>query len=98
MQAVDEYFSQLGTQKLDNKLLQQEKSALKKLENVKKDHEKRLTALQSEQMTDTQKGQLIEMNLSLVTSLVCSSDPQGSMLTHTYPHKPQWEAIYFDKK
>jgi hypothetical protein len=44
----------------------QEKSALKKLENVKKDHLKRLEELESEQSTDIQKAQLIEINLTLV--------------------------------
>lgn len=44
----------------------QERVAMKKLENVKKDHERRLGALQTEQETDTKKAQLIEMNLTLV--------------------------------
>jgi len=41
--------------------------ALKKLENVKSDHAKRLEELDKEQATDMQKAQLIEINLSLVT-------------------------------
>jgi len=40
--------------------------ALKKLENVRSDHAKRLEDLEKEQATDVQKAQLIEMNLSLV--------------------------------
>lgn len=44
----------------------QEKSALKKLENVKTDHAKRLVELEKEQMSDVQKAQLIEINHSLV--------------------------------
>ena len=44
----------------------QEKTALKKLENVRSDHAKRLDDLAKEQMTDMQKAQLIEVNLSLV--------------------------------
>ena len=39
---------------------------MKKLENVKKDHIKRLEELEVEQSTDAQKAQLIEINLSLV--------------------------------
>ena len=39
--AVDEFFSQLESQKIDMKVAQQEKHALKKLENIKKDHETR---------------------------------------------------------
>ena len=49
IQAVDEFFSKQEGQKIDMKALQQEKSALKKLENVKKDHEKRLGGLQKAQ-------------------------------------------------
>lgn len=44
-QAVDEFFSKMESQKIDMKALQQEKQALKKLENVKRDHEQRLEAL-----------------------------------------------------
>lgn len=44
----------------------QEKAALKKLENIKKDHEKRIDQLQQVQDTDINKGRLIEMNLGLV--------------------------------
>ncbi|KAK3587746.1 hypothetical protein CHS0354_042701 [Potamilus streckersoni] len=64
--AVDEFFSKMESQKLDTKALQQEKAALKKLENIKKDHEKRVQELQKEQDVDKLKGQLIEMNLQLV--------------------------------
>ncbi|XP_064621193.1 ribosome quality control complex subunit NEMF-like [Lineus longissimus] len=75
-QAVDEFFSQIGSQKLDMKALQQEKTALKKLENVKKDHEKRVGVLQKEQEHDKTKAQLIEMNLDTVDraiKIVCSA-------------------------
>ncbi|XP_074642120.1 ribosome quality control complex subunit NEMF-like [Tubulanus polymorphus] len=64
--AVDEFFSKIESQKLDVKALQQEKTALKKLDNVKKDHQKRLDILQKEQELDTMKGQLVEINLNLV--------------------------------
>lgn len=40
----------MESQKLDMKALQQEKQALKKLENVKKDHEQRLEALHQAQV------------------------------------------------
>ena len=39
---------------------------MKKLENVKKDHEKRLDALKRDQELDRRKAELIEMNLPLV--------------------------------
>ena len=52
-QAVDEFFSKIESQKLDTKALQQEKAVLKKLDNVKKDHEKRLGSLQKAQVRMT---------------------------------------------
>ncbi|KAM6273504.1 ribosome quality control complex subunit NEMF [Porphyrio hochstetteri] len=64
--AADEFYSKLEGQKIDLKALQQEKQALKKLENVRRDHEHRLEALQQAQEADKMKGELIEMNLEVV--------------------------------
>ncbi|NXR49629.1 NEMF factor, partial [Hippolais icterina] len=64
--ATDEFYSKLEGQKIDLKALQQEKQALKKLENVRRDHEHRLEALQQAQEADQLKGELIEMNLEVV--------------------------------
>uniref|UniRef100_A0A8C6XG73 Ribosome quality control complex subunit NEMF n=1 Tax=Naja naja TaxID=35670 RepID=A0A8C6XG73_NAJNA len=64
--AVDEFYSKLESQKIDLKALQQEKQALKKLENVRKDHEYRLEALHQAQEIDKVKGELVEMNLEIV--------------------------------
>uniref|UniRef100_A0A8C0FBA6 Ribosome quality control complex subunit NEMF n=1 Tax=Bubo bubo TaxID=30461 RepID=A0A8C0FBA6_BUBBB len=64
--AADEFYSKLEGQKIDLKALQQEKQALKKLENVRRDHEHRLEALQQAQEADKMKGELIEMNLDIV--------------------------------
>ncbi|NWI93077.1 NEMF factor, partial [Pitta sordida] len=64
--ATDEFYSKLEGQKIDLKALQQEKQALKKLENVRRDHEHRLEALQQAQEADRLKGELIEMNLAVV--------------------------------
>ncbi|XP_069008555.1 ribosome quality control complex subunit NEMF [Embiotoca jacksoni] len=64
--AVDEFFSKMESQKIDMKALQQEKQAMKKLENVKKDHEQRLEALHQVQEVDRVKGELVEMNLPVV--------------------------------
>lgn len=50
-QAVDEFFSKMESHKIDMKALQQEKHALKKLENVKRDHEQRLEALHQAQVS-----------------------------------------------
>ena len=49
-------------------MLQAEKSAMKKLENVKLDHMKRLESLKLAQADNIRKAQLIEMNLDLVDS------------------------------
>ncbi|XP_078090271.1 ribosome quality control complex subunit NEMF [Mustelus asterias] len=68
--AVDEFYSKLESQKIDLKALQQEKQALKKLENVRKDHEKRLDALQANQEYDKIKGELIEINLNIVDKAI----------------------------
>ncbi|RUS85379.1 hypothetical protein EGW08_006864 [Elysia chlorotica] len=69
-QAVDEFFSKLECQKMDMKVIQQEKGALKKLDNVRKDHEKRIEGLQKEQEVDILRGQLIETNLNLVDQAI----------------------------
>uniref|UniRef100_A0A8C4E5S8 Ribosome quality control complex subunit NEMF n=1 Tax=Dicentrarchus labrax TaxID=13489 RepID=A0A8C4E5S8_DICLA len=64
--AVDEFFSKMESQKIDMKALQQEKQAMKKLENVKRDHEQRLEALHQAQEVDRIKGELVEINLPVV--------------------------------
>lgn len=64
--AVDEFFSQMESQKLDVKALQQEKHALKKLDNVRRDHQQRLETLHQAQEVDRLKGELVEMNLHIV--------------------------------
>ncbi|XP_013772570.1 nuclear export mediator factor NEMF-like [Limulus polyphemus] len=64
--AVDQFFSSLEGQKIDLKAIQQEKGALKKLQNIKKDHEQRVSSLQKVQEEDIFKAQAIEINLPLV--------------------------------
>ncbi|XP_015281094.1 PREDICTED: nuclear export mediator factor NEMF [Gekko japonicus] len=68
--AVDEFYSKLESQKIDLKALHQEKQALKKLENVRKDHEHRLEALHQAQEIDKVKGELVEMNLEIVDQAI----------------------------
>lgn len=68
--AVDNFFSNLEGQKIDLKALQKEKEAMKKLENVKKDHEQRLQKLHKGQEEDVKKAQLIEMNLDFVDKAI----------------------------
>ena len=50
------YYSQLQTQKSEQKMIQAEKTALKKLENIKLDHNKRLENLLKSQEDNKLKG------------------------------------------
>jgi len=68
--AVDEFFSKLECQKIDLKALQQERGALKRLENVKQDHVKRIEALQTNQDNVMRKAELIEINLPWVDQAI----------------------------
>lgn len=68
--AVDEFFSTLESQKIDMKALQQEKEAVKKLANVRKDHEQRLENLARTQEVDKQKAELISRNQQLVENAI----------------------------
>merc|ERR1712142_1398970 len=86
-QAVDEFFSKIESQKIDTKALQQEKSALKKLENVKADHAKRLLALRETQEGDREKGDLIELNVDLVEMAL-------SAVRSLIANQVDWEAIH----
>ncbi|XP_053985136.1 ribosome quality control complex subunit NEMF homolog isoform X2 [Hylaeus volcanicus] len=68
--AIDEYFSEMEGQKLDLKVLQQEREAVKKLENVKKDHDQRLMTLEKTQELDKHKAELITRNHVLVDNAI----------------------------
>ena len=48
---MDEFFSKMEGQKIDLKALSQEKMALKKLENVRNDHQRRIEQLQKNQVS-----------------------------------------------
>ena len=60
--AIDVFFSSIESQKIDQRTYQKEKDAMKKLDNIKKDHEKRLQNLEEQQKIDNQKGDLIMAN------------------------------------
>lgn len=68
--AVDEFYSTLVGQKIDLKTYQQECEALKKLTNVKKDHEKRLEELSKVQKLNKQRAELIMRNHELINSVL----------------------------
>lgn len=70
MLAVDEFYSTLEGQKIDMKTLHQEREALKKLSNVKKDHAKRLEELTKVQEVDKQRAELITRNQALVDNAI----------------------------
>ena len=57
-------------QKIDLKALSQEKMALKKLENVKNDHQRRIEQLQKNQVS----FQLLNLILLSIINIVISSD------------------------
>jgi len=66
--ACDQFFSKVEAQKIELKTVHQEKAAVKKLENVKKDHENRIKSLQELQHFDRKKGEFIEMNSEIVNN------------------------------
>ncbi|KAI8394072.1 fibronectin-binding protein A N-terminus-domain-containing protein [Radiomyces spectabilis] len=68
--AVDQFFSAIEAQKLELKARQQEEAALKKLESVRKEQESRVEGLLQQQMTNTRKAQLIELNLPMVDAAI----------------------------
>lgn len=68
--AVDEFYSSMVSQKIDLKTYQQECEALKKLSNVKRDHEKRLEDLSKAQVLNKQRAELITRNQELINSVL----------------------------
>lgn len=70
IQAVDEFYSSLESQKIDLKAFQQEREALKKLSNVRQDHAHRLEELSRIQHVDRKKAELITRNQVLVDSVI----------------------------
>lgn len=48
---MDEFFSKLESQRVESQIVQKEREAQKKLENVKKDHQKRLEELEAIQVS-----------------------------------------------
>ncbi|KAI4467690.1 nuclear export mediator factor nemf [Holotrichia oblita] len=69
-QAADEFYSAFEGQKIEMRALQQERDAVKKLENVKKDHSKRIEDLEKTQLEDKQKAELITRNQELVEKAI----------------------------
>lgn len=72
LQAVDEFYSNLESQKIDLKAIQLEREALKKLSNVRQDHASRLSDLAKSQLHDRKKAELITRNQGLVDGVIMS--------------------------
>lgn len=85
--AVDIYFSNLESQRIDSKAMSVEKDALKKLENLKLDHQKRLDALASVQKEDEEKARLIELNNDKVESAL-------TIIRSMVVHQMSWDDIW----
>lgn len=84
--AVDEFYSTLVSQKIDLKTYQQECEAMKKLSNVKKDHEKRLDELNKAQLLNKQRAELITRNQDLINSVLVT-------IRSTIANQMSWEDI-----
>lgn len=69
-QACDDFFSKLEAVKIDQKAVQKEKEVHRKLENVKRDHERRLQELVEHQRENEERGRLIELNKDLVDKAI----------------------------
>ncbi|TKR80542.1 hypothetical protein L596_014600 [Steinernema carpocapsae] len=64
--AVDEFYSKIQEQKAQQRALNAQRDALKKLDNVKKDHSERIEALKQAQVDQERKAELILANTKLV--------------------------------
>lgn len=63
---VDEFYSSIEGQKLESKLSEKEEHARKKIENARRDQEKRLEGLQDVQALNVRKAGAIEANIARV--------------------------------
>ncbi|KMU72817.1 hypothetical protein CISG_03251 [Coccidioides immitis RMSCC 3703] len=68
--AVDEYYSSVETQKLESRLTEREETMKRKLEATKRDHEKRVGALQQVQEIHTRRAEAIATNLRKVEEVM----------------------------
>ena len=83
---IDAFFFEQETQKIEIKSVQQEKGVLKKLENIKKDHEERINVLRSVQETSKHKAYLIELNLDCVDDAI-------NIVQNAVANRLTWEEI-----
>ncbi|KAH8552205.1 hypothetical protein BGW37DRAFT_424420 [Umbelopsis sp. PMI_123] len=68
--AVDQFFSEIESQKIDMKARSQEENAAKKLEAAKREQMNRIQGLESLQLSNVHRAQLIENNLQMVDAAI----------------------------
>lgn len=84
--AVDIFFSHAEAQKIESKVVANEKQAMKKLDAIKQDHQSRLDNLNRLQQLDNKRAQLIESNVKLVDSALL-------VLRSALASKYSWDTI-----
>jgi hypothetical protein len=84
--AVDVFFSEMEAQKIEMRTIQKEQAALKKLENVKDDHARRLRGLKESQELNTERAELIELNITTVDKAI-------QVINSALASSMEWKAI-----
>ncbi|KAK7552379.1 hypothetical protein IWX49DRAFT_135204 [Phyllosticta citricarpa] len=69
---VDEFFSSIEGQKLESRLQERELAAQRKLEQAKKEHQKRIGGLQQVQELNVRKAEAIQANVDWVSEAVAA--------------------------
>ncbi|XP_066906354.1 ribosome quality control complex subunit NEMF homolog isoform X2 [Halyomorpha halys] len=69
-EAVDEYFSKVESQKIELKIFEQEKEAMKKVNKIREDQSSRLEELSSKQQHNKKKAELIMTNANVVNQAI----------------------------
>ncbi|KAM9987749.1 hypothetical protein ACTFIZ_003110 [Dictyostelium cf. discoideum] len=68
--AVDQFFSEIESQKVEQQRIAQEQVVLKKLDKVKEDQQRRIDSLFANEVENIRKAQLIEANLQEVDQCI----------------------------
>ncbi|CAH8467235.1 unnamed protein product [Schistosoma rodhaini] len=84
--AVDAYFSKIESQKTLEQISRNEQKASRKVENIKKDQERRLMLLKTEQELDMRKAYLLEANRRLVDNIII-------MINHALSNQIDWKEL-----
>ncbi|TNN14970.1 Nuclear export mediator factor Nemf isoform 2 [Schistosoma japonicum] len=84
--AVDAFFSKIESQKTLGQISRNEQKANRKVENIKKDQERRIMLLKTEQELDMQKAYLIEANRQLVDNIII-------LINHALSNQIDWKEL-----